>query len=91
MTRCMTCNGILKPGEKSCYGCGERAPKQAGGPGIRSGFEALLSVAFLGSVLLTAGSLVLSDYTPPFIGCLTASIVLLILKRSSDQLAGPKQ
>jgi hypothetical protein len=86
----MTCNGILKPGEKSCYGCGERAPKQKVGPSLRKRVDALLTVVFIGSLALTAASLVFSDHTPPFTGCLTASVVLLFVKRSSNQLAGPK-
>ena len=86
----MTCNGILKPEEKRCYGCGERAPKQHAGPSLRKRFAGLMSLAFLGSLALTAASLAFSDHTPPFTACLTASIFLLLVKRASDQLTGQK-
>jgi hypothetical protein len=91
MTRCPSCNGIMKPNEKACYGCGERTPKQQLGPSLRSRWATLLTVAFFGSLALTVASLVVSDYTPPFIGCLTASIVILFLRRASDQFTGAKQ
>jgi hypothetical protein len=81
----------MKAGERSCYVCGDRAPKQAAGPSLRSRWSTLLSIAFVTSLLLTVASLVVSDYTPPFIGCITASVVLFFLKRASDQFTRVKQ
>jgi hypothetical protein len=86
----MTCNGILKPGEKKCYGCGERAPKQQAGPSLRKRIAGLISLALIASLALTGASLVFSDHTPPFTACLTASVVLIFVKRSADQLTGAK-
>jgi hypothetical protein len=79
----------MTPREKVCYGCGEKAPRQPGNSS--SGWSTFLLVAFFGSVALTAGSLVFSDYTPPFTGCLTGSVILLFLWRASDQFTGVKQ
>ena len=92
MTRCPSCNGIMKSGEKSCYVCGERGPKQSGAsPSLRGRWATLVSIAFFASLALTVASLFASDYTPPFIACVTASVVLLFLKRASDQFTRVKQ
>ena len=90
MTRCLICNGILKRGETACYACGERVPKKAVGPTLRKRFSTLMGLVFLGSLVLTGASLFFSDYTPPFTGCLTASVVLLFVKRSTDQFTSAK-
>jgi hypothetical protein len=92
MTRCPSCNGIMKAGERSCYVCGENGPKQGGaGPSLRARWATFISIAFFASLALTVASLFASDYTPPFIACVTASVVLLFLKRASDQFTRVKQ
>ena len=78
MTRCLNCNGIMKAGEKSCYGCGERAENVSTASG---GFlSTLASIGFFGSLFLTIASLLVPDLTPPFMPCLIASVVLLGIK-----------
>lgn len=86
----MTCNGILKRGESVCYGCGERAAKDHKGPSLSQRFATLMSLAFFGSLALTGASLFVSDHTPPFAACLTATVVLLFVKRSADQFTRAK-
>jgi uncharacterized OB-fold protein len=92
MTRCANCNGIMTPREKVCYACGEKAPKQGtASPSMRARWATFVSIAFFASLALTVASLFASDYTPPFIACITASVVLLFLKRASDQFTRVKQ
>ncbi len=82
----------MKTGEKSCYVCGERGPKQNGAnPSLRARWSMFVSIAFFASLALTVASLFLTDYTPPFIACITATVVLLFLKRASDQFTRVKQ
>lgn len=82
----------MKAGERSCYVCGENGPKQGGaGPSLRARWATFISIAFFASLALTVASLFASDYTPPFIACVTASVVLLFLKRASDQFTRVKQ
>jgi len=81
----------MKAGEKSCYVCGERGPKKESGPSLRARWATFISVAFFASLALTIVSLLASDYAPPFIGCVTATVVLLFLKRASDQFTRVKQ
>jgi hypothetical protein len=58
---------------------------------MRARWAILVNVAFFTALALTIASLFASDYTPPFIGCLTATVVLLFLKRASDQFTRVKQ
>jgi hypothetical protein len=81
----------MTPKERVCYACGDPAPKQAGGPSMRARWATFVSVAFFASLALTVASLFVADYTPPFIACVTASVVLLFLKRASDQFTRVKQ
>jgi hypothetical protein len=82
----------MKHDEKSCYVCGERGPKQGRkNPATRARWATFVSVAFFTSLALTIASLFASDYTPPFIACITATVVLLFLKRASDQFTRVKQ
>src|SRR5271156_3772755 len=108
MTRCLTCDGIMAPGETACYACGEKAPAgqrqrspavgsssksspSAGSSTGCSGWAPFLQIAFFGSLILTVASLVVSDYTPPFKACLTATVVVLLLKMVSGPPASAKQ
>ena len=85
MTRCLSCNGILKNRETSCYGCGTAAvqPKKNGG----NRFAGMVTALFIASALLTVASMFsfFSDRTPPFSACLAATVVLMFVKRSADQ------
>lgn len=93
----------MAPGETACYACGEKAPGQqrlrskavgapsVGSPAGRSGWATFLQIAFFGSLILTVASLVVSDYTPPFKACLTATVVVLLLKMVSGPPASAKQ
>jgi uncharacterized membrane protein YjjP (DUF1212 family) len=58
---------------------------------MRARWATFVSVAFFASLALTIASLFAADYTPPFIACITATVVLLFLKRSSDQFTRVKQ
>jgi hypothetical protein len=78
------------PGEKKCYGCGERAPKREVGPSLRKRFAGLIGLALIASLALTGASLFFSDHTPPFAVCATASVVLIFVKRTADQLVGQR-
>jgi uncharacterized membrane protein YjjP (DUF1212 family) len=82
----------MKTGERSCYVCGENGPKQTStSPSLRGRWATFVSIAFFASLALTIASLFASDYTPPFIACITASVVLFFLKRASDQFTRVKQ
>ena len=82
MTRCLSCNGILKSQEKSCFGCGELVVEIKSNKG--KSFSSFISALFIASLLLTGASL-FTDRTPPFAACSAASVVLLFVKRAADE------
>ena len=89
MTRCLACNGILKQGETVCYACGDGVPKEASKNPWTKRFSLLITLAFLASLVLTGVSF-FSNRTPPFSVCVAASVILLFVKRSADQLREKK-
>jgi hypothetical protein len=90
MTRCVSCNSILRTDEKACFTCGDAVPKKKHGKSLGKSFASLLTLTFFASLALTAASFFFADHTPPFIGCLAASIILLFVKRSADQTSERK-
>jgi hypothetical protein len=82
MTRCLSCNGILRTQETTCFGCGAPTVEKKSNGGKR--FAGLISILFFASCALTVASLFF-DATPPFTACGAATVVLLFVKRSADQ------
>jgi hypothetical protein len=89
MERCLTCNGILRKGEATCFTCGGKTPKTVRGTSMAKRFAVVITVIFIGSLLLTAASF-FSDHTPPFAACLASSVILLFVKRTADSTSGRK-
>lgn len=89
MTRCLACNGILKPGETVCYACGDGVPKPPSQNPWTKRFSFVITLAFVASLVLTAASF-FSSRTPPFAICVAVSVILLFVKRSADQLREKK-
>ncbi len=83
----MSCNGILRKGETACFTCGDPAPGHKTKKPFAQQFALFITITFFASLLLTAASF-FTDRTPPFTACLAASIILLFVKRSADQVAG---
>ena len=83
------CAARRPPGSTAALeGCGRAI---LGLPAGRSGWATFLQIAFFGSLILTVASLFLSDYTPPFKACLTATVVVLLLKMVSGPSPSAKQ
>ena len=89
MTRCSTCNGIMRPGEKACFTCGDAVVKSKRKSAGKS-FALLITLAFFASIALTCAAFFFSDRTPPFAACLACSVILLFVKRSADQTSERK-
>ena len=85
----MSCNGILRKGETVCFTCGDAAPGHHTPKSFAQNFALFITIVFFTSLLLTAASF-FTDRTPPFTACLAASIILLFVKRSADQVAGKR-
>ena len=86
MDRCLDCNATLKPEEIVCFTCGSsRKPKTTKAtPMQRCALAA--KVMFILSGLMTVASLFF-EATPSFTKCLAATIILLFVNRSAEQMA----
>ena len=87
MTRCLTCNGIIRKTEKVCFTCGEGIPGYRPQMPFAKRFAWFITTLFFASLALTGASLFVAERTPPFTACVAASIILLFVKRSADQIA----
>jgi hypothetical protein len=85
MTRCLDCNGILKQGERSCFGCGATADGYSSRPVFGERFAWIMKVIFFASLTLTVASL-FTDRTPPFSICLITSLILLLVTSSAAKM-----
>jgi hypothetical protein len=90
MDKCRDCNATLKNDETVCWACGAVCQQHIRRSGLGRGFAGLINVAFLVSAAMTVASLFF-DATPPFSKCITATIVLLLVKSSSDQMQEKKK
>ena len=79
----------MRKGEKVCFTCGDSAPKKTKGAPFAKRFARWITFTFLASIALTGFSW-FSDRTPPFSACLAASVILLFVKRTADQIAGQR-
>ncbi len=86
MTKCSSCHGTLRNGETSCFICGVAVPPERAKTSLMDRFRVAIKVAFIFSGLLTIASL-FTDLTPSFVKCLLATVILMLVKSSADQMA----
>ena len=84
MDRCLDCNATLKKEETRCWACGSAVPQKQNGVNPALRFAGIIKYLFFASAALTVGSLFLSIL--PFSKCLVATVVLLFVKSSADQM-----
>lgn len=90
MDRCRDCNATMKNDETVCWACGSVCQAHVPASGWGKGFMNLITCAFLISAAMTVASLFF-DATPPFSKCMTATIVLLLVRSSADQMFEKKK
>jgi hypothetical protein len=92
MDKCMECNSTLAKGETACFTCGSavRDVKKEG-TSFAERFASLVHVMFIVSIVMLAASLLPLPFTPPFTKSLIATLVLLIVKSSADQMLERKR
>jgi hypothetical protein len=91
MEKCSACNSSIKRGELACYSCG--APVQvpvSAQSMFGKRFAMFLTLAFGASALLTLASLFV-DFTPPFMRCLSLTLILLLIRSSAVQMMDKKR
>lgn len=90
MERCRDCNATMKSDETVCWACGAVSEQNARPSSFGRGFAGFINIAFLISAAMTIASLFF-DATPPFSKCMTATIILLLVKSSADQMLEKKK
>ena len=86
MMKCESCHGTIKNGEAACFICGTPVPAKRGVVTMKDRFRTAVKYAFFLSGILTVASL-FTDYAPPFIKCFLATLILLLVKNSADQMS----
>lgn len=89
MLKCGGCNGSLKPDEIVCFQCDTPVPPAREKIPVSARFGTVIKVAFILSAVMTVASLFF-DFTPSFIKCLVATMVLGLVKSSADQMSDRK-
>jgi|GEM_PF-3037087 len=90
MQRCKQCESPLAKSDVSCVHCGQLVNPVAPKSDLRSRFGKIVTVLFLLSAVLTVVAL-FTNYVGSFITCLATTIVLLMVKKSADEMSSPEQ
>jgi hypothetical protein len=87
MNKCMTCSGTLRKEETTCFICGTPVPVVHVKKPLRERFRLGVKIAFFFSAFLTVASIFVGNYTPSFTKCLVATLILMLVKSSADQMS----
>jgi len=90
MERCKQCESPLAKSDVSCVNCGELTRPVKSKTGFRQHFGKVVTGLFLLSAILTVVSL-FTNYVGSFMTCLGATIVLLMVKKSADEMSSSEQ
>jgi uncharacterized membrane protein HdeD (DUF308 family) len=90
MEKCRDCNSILTKEETVCYACGSAVQRKEEGAGIAGNLVRIINVLLVVSGVLTLASIFFS-FTPPFMKCGFATLILGIVKSSADQMVERKK
>lgn len=86
MQRCKQCDSPLAKSDAACVNCGESVLPAKNKPDFRKKFGKLVTVLFILSAVLTVVAL-FTNYVGSFVTCLAATIVLLMVKKSADEMS----
>lgn len=85
MDKCLDCNSTLTKTETACFMCGAAVQRKEESAGIAGSLVRIINVLLAVSGVLTLASIFFS-FTPPFMKCGFATLVLGIVKSSADQM-----
>ena len=86
MDKCRSCNGSLKEGEVTCFQCDQPVPPKKEKIPISARFQTVAKIMFIACAVMTVASLFF-DFTPSFIKCMVATMIMGLVKSSSDQMS----
>lgn len=90
MQRCKQCESPLAKTDAACVNCGESAVVVMAKPDFKKRFGKLVTVLFILSAVLTVVAL-FTSYVGSFVTCLATTIVLLMVKKSADEMSSSEQ
>ena len=90
MQRCKQCDSPLAKSDAACVNCGESVAPVKTKPDFRQKFGKLVTVLFILSAVLSVVAL-FTNYVGSFITCLAVTIVLLMVKKSADEMSSSQQ
>ena len=90
MERCKQCESPLAKSDLACVNCGELARPVKSNSNLRQHFGKVVTGLFILSAILTVVAL-FTSYVGSFLTFLGATIVLLMVKKSSDEMSSSQQ
>jgi hypothetical protein len=90
MQRCKQCESALAKSDVACVHCGELVNPVKPKTNMRGKFGKLVTVLFILSAVLSVVAL-FTNYVGSFVTCLAVTIVLLMVKKSADEMSSSQQ
>jgi len=90
MERCKQCDSPLAKSDAACINCGEIVNPVKTKPDFRKQFGKVVTGLFILSAALTVVAL-FTNYMGSFVTCLATTIVLLMVKKSADEMSSSEQ
>jgi hypothetical protein len=90
MQRCKQCESALAKTDVNCVHCGELVNPAKPKTNFRGRFGKLVTVLFILSAVLSVVAL-FTNYVGSFVTCLAVTIVLLMVKKSADEMSSSQQ
>jgi hypothetical protein len=90
MQRCKQCESPLAKSDVACVNCGELANPVKSKANFKGHFGKLVTVLFILSAALTVVAL-FTDYVGSFLTLLGATIALLMVKKSADEMSSSQE
>lgn len=90
MQRCTQCDGSLAKTDVACVNCGEPVAPPKNKTSVRRHFGKIVTALFILSAGLTVVAL-FTNYVGSFITLLAATIALLMVKKSADEMSSSQQ
>ena len=85
VTKCAACHGTMQKDEARCFLCGTAVGPDPSKVTLQQRFAMVVKVALIISALMTVAS-IFTDFTPSFIKCAVATVVLGLVKNSAQQM-----
>jgi uncharacterized membrane protein len=77
----------MRRDETVCYSC--NAPARVNNPkkGLPQYFSLVVNILLIFMVVMTLGSILMSDYFPSFTRCIAVVCILALVKKTADSMA----